>query len=167
MLFDTIRELDRLESALLPTIASMAGQRLWDAAMDVRREEDRYVVELDFPGVDPASIDVSVDDGWLTVKAERSSSGDRAEKDWVVHERSHSAVVRRVAVSDAIDVDAITGTHENGVLTLTLPVSEKAKRHKVAISVVGGPATHELGAGTDPAGSAERGKVENAHSVDS
>jgi len=160
MLYDTFagldRELTRLGS-MLPALASQG----WRAPMDVRRETDRYVVDMDLPGVDPSSIDITVEDGWLTVKAERSRAREVTEDAWVVRERSHQAVVRRFGVGEAVDADAITADYTDGVLTLSLPLAEHAKPRKVVLSE--GTTARGLGAGSSDG----QGKGETAHSVTS
>jgi len=164
------RELGRLES-LLPIRSVGAGR----APMDVRREPDRYVVEMELPGVDPSAIDITLTDGWLSVKADRSNTRETNDHGWVVRERTHAAVVRGFSVDETVDIDAITADYTNGVLTLTLPRNEEAKPRKVAVNATNGqPAA--LGTGTDDRAedatrrdgteeSSGKGKAEAAHSV--
>jgi len=166
MLFDTFAELDRELSratSLLPTL----GAREWQAPMDIRREDDRYVVEMDLPGVDPSSIDITLEGDWLSVRAERSHRRDIGDDDWVIRERGRDVVVRGFGVDETVDVDAIRADYTDGVLTLTLPLAEQAKPRKIALS--GASTTRELGAGSSTsetaAGDTVAGKVQAAHSV--
>jgi HSP20 family protein len=104
--------------------------------LDVYRRGDEFVVRVDLPGVDPASIDVTVDHNVLTIKAERSwvaADGDNV----ITAERARGTFTRRLALGNAVNVSAIAAGYENGVLTLTVPVAEKAKARKVEITVGG------------------------------
>lgn len=143
MVQDTDRALDRLGSFF-----PMMRETGWDGAMDVQREDDRYVVQIDVPGVAPDAVDLSVEDGYLTVRAERSSQREDKDEGWVVRERSHHAVLRRLALDDSVDVDAITADLTDGVLTLTLPLAAGARRRKVTVAIGGGKQARALGAGS-------------------
>ncbi len=127
MRFDPFRELDRLT------------QRTWDnqqpavMAMDAYREGDHFRVHLDVPGVDPASIDLTIEKNVLTVKAERSwQPGDGQEV--VVAERPQGSFTRQLFLGDGLDPERIEASYDNGVLTVTVPVAEQAKPRKVEIT---------------------------------
>jgi HSP20 family protein len=127
MRFDPFRELDRLTQELWGN-----GQRT-AMPMDAYRQDDRLVVHLDVPGVDPASIEVTVEKDVLTVKAERS--WEPAEGDHIlVSERPQGSFVRRLFLSEGLDGERIEAHYDNGVLTLTVPVAEEAKPRKVEIT---------------------------------
>ena len=103
------------------------------APIDLYRAEDTYVLSVDLPGVDAGSIDVDVDGRVLTVRAQRTApSVDGAT--WLSRERSSGAYVRKLNLGDSIDTEAIAADYANGVLTVILPVSEKAKPRKVAVN---------------------------------
>lgn len=109
------------------------GTRL--APLDLYRTEDTYVLAVDLPGVDAGSIDVGVDGRVLTVRAQRTApSVDGAT--WLSRERSSGAYVRKLRLGDGIDTEGIAADYANGVLTVTLPVSEKAKPRKVEVQTV-------------------------------
>jgi HSP20 family protein len=101
--------------------------------MDLYRSGDHYVLHADLPGVDPDSVDVSVDGGILTVKAQRS---ERTELDvqWLSSERFTGGFMRRLSLGEDIDADHIAATYQNGVLTLTLPVAARAKPRRIEIT---------------------------------
>ncbi len=133
MRFDPFRELDRLT------------QRTWESPrpavmpMDAYREGDTFRVHLDVPGVDPGSIDLTVEKNVLTITAERSW---RATEDHevVVAERPQGTFTRQLFLGEGLDPDRIEASYENGVLTVTVPVAEQAKPRKVQISgAEGGP----------------------------
>ncbi|MBO0715390.1 MAG: Hsp20/alpha crystallin family protein [Acidimicrobiales bacterium] len=130
--YDPFRELDRLTRQL-----SGSGRPRWSMLpMDAWREGDHFVARFDLPGVDPRSIDVSVDQNVLTVKAERSWSpaeGDEVEVS--ARERFHGRYFRRLALSERVDSTNIEAGYDAGVLTLTIPVAEKALPRKVTVNV--------------------------------
>jgi HSP20 family protein len=101
--------------------------------MDAVRRGDSVIVRFDLPGVDPGSIDVTVDRNVLTVKAERQA--DRQEGDEVlIAERPHGSYTRQLFLGDTLDTERIEAEYRDGVLTLTIPVAERAKPRKVQIA---------------------------------
>jgi len=104
--------------------------------MDAVRRGDTVVAWLDLPGVDADSIDLEVERNVVTVKAERryqSVENDQA----LARERTHGTFSRQLLLGDSLDADAIDATYADGVLELTVPVSEKAKPRKVAVAAGG------------------------------
>ena len=125
---DPFRDFDRLTEAVLGTRARPAMM-----PMDAYREDGAFVVHLDLPGVSADSIDLTVEQNVLTVHAERKPpAGDSAER--VVDERSYGVFSRQLFLGDTLDTDRLTASYEAGVLTLTIPIAEKAKPRKVEIS---------------------------------
>ena len=102
------------------------------ARMDAIRRENEVELRFDLPGIDPESIDVSVDRGVLTVKASRNEEYTEGEKP-VIRERVMSSYVRRVRLSDAVDAEKIEAGYTDGVLTVHVPVAEAAKPRKIEV----------------------------------
>lgn len=107
------------------------GPRL--AAVDLYRADDVFTLTVDLPGVDANSIDVDVDGNQLTIRAERSAPVAEGAT-WLARERSSGSIVRKLTLGDGIDREAIAADYANGVLTVTIPVSEKAKPRKVEVT---------------------------------
>ena len=129
--FDPFREFERTFDRLSTNAVRSPGM-----AMDAWRQGDRFFVRVDLPGVDPASIDVTVEKNVLTISAERS--WERAEGDAVlVAERAHGRFTRQLFLGEGLDAERIDAHYEHGVLTLTLPVAEAAKPRKVEITTGG------------------------------
>lgn len=127
--FDPFRELDRLTQA--PWGAN--GHRSF-LPMDAYRHGDQFVLAFDLPGVDPATIEATVEKNVLAVKAERRwSRGEGTEV--LVSERPQGSFTRQVFLSEALDTAALKAEYANGVLTVTIPVAEAAKPRRVEISV--------------------------------
>lgn len=130
--FDPFRDLDRLTEQMLGAQAGTARAPRF-MPMDLFRTGDHFVLNADLPGVDPGSIDISVDNGTLTIKAERTErSGDNVQ--WIASERFTGTFMRQLALGEGIDEQAITARYDNGVLSLTLPVAERAKPRKIELA---------------------------------
>ena len=111
------------------------GPRL--AAVDLYRADDVFTLTVDLPGVDAHSIVVDVDGRSLTIRATRTTPEVEGAS-WITRERSTGAIVRRLTLGDGVDTENISADYSNGVLTVSIPVAERAKPRKVA--VVGAPA---------------------------
>jgi HSP20 family protein len=131
--FDPFRDFDRLTEQLLGVQSGTARAPRF-MPMDLYRSGDHYVLHADLPGIDPGSVDVSVENNTLTIKAERSERTEQGVQ-WISSERFAGTYMRQIALGDGIDAEKITATYANGVLTVTLPVAERAKPRKVSISV--------------------------------
>jgi HSP20 family protein len=132
MRFDPFRELDRLTQQAFGT----AG-RPGFMPLDAYRHDGRFVVRLDLPGVDPASIDLTVEKNVLTVTAQRQWQRSE-DQEVVAAERPQGTFSRQLFLGEALDAEGIQASYDNGVLTLTLPVAEQAKPRKVEITTGGG-----------------------------
>jgi HSP20 family protein len=100
--------------------------------MDAVRRKDDVVLRFDLPGIDPGTIEVTVDRGVLTVSARREE--EHAEDDrFVVRERTMGTFTRRVYLSEHLDADKVDATYDDGVLAVRIPVLEQAKPRKVEI----------------------------------
>jgi HSP20 family protein len=139
--FDPFRDLDRLTEQVLGVPAG-TGRAPRFMPMDLYRSGDHYVLRADLPGVDPGSVDVNVDNGTLTIKAVRSGHDDNVE--WITSERFTGTYMRQLSLGDGIDTENIHASYDNGVLTVTIPVAEKAKPRRVEVTAT---PSHSLDAG--------------------
>jgi HSP20 family protein len=124
---DPFRELDRLTQQVLGTTARPAVM-----PMDAWRDGDAFVVEFDLPGVSPDSVDLDVERNVLTVKAERPAKNGDAEM--IAAERPRGIFSRQLFLGDTLNVDNVEASYEAGVLTLRIPIAEKAKPRKIEIT---------------------------------
>jgi HSP20 family protein len=130
MTFDPFSELDRLAAGLLQ---SRPGPR--HMPVDLYRDADRYVVTADLPGIDPGSVDVDVDGQLLTIRAQRTvGSADGAK--WLVQERPAGTYLRQFSIGEGVDTAGISASYDNGVLSVVIPVSERAKPRKIEVQSV-------------------------------
>jgi HSP20 family protein len=114
--------------------------------MDLCKIGDHYVLTADLPGVDPGSVDVDVDNGTLTISARRTARSDDSAQ-WLANERFFGSYRRQLSLGDGIDAAAISATYENGVLTVTIPVAEKAKPRRITVAHRDNPAEVSHAAG--------------------
>jgi HSP20 family protein len=139
--YDPFREMDRLANQMFGS-STVRGPR-W-MPMDLYRVEDHFVVAVDLPGVDPGSIDLNVDGNTLTIRAERSVRTDEGVQ-WLAQERPFGSFLRQLNLGDGLDVDRIEASYDAGVLTVTIPVAEKARPRKIAVETGGAGATQIRG----------------------
>jgi HSP20 family protein len=126
--FDPFRELDRLASAL-------DGSANASVPMDVVRSAHEVRIYFDLPGIDPGSVDLSVERNRLTLKVTRSweiAEGERV----VVRERPSGDFSRTLMLSEGLDASRVTARYEHGVLLITIPVGELAQPRKITIGGV-------------------------------
>lgn len=125
---DPFREFDRLTEAMMGSMSRPSVM-----PMDAWREGDSFVIHFDLPGVDPDSIDLTVEQNVLTVHAERRSpSPEGAES--LMSERTHGMFSRQLFLGETLDTENIDADYTAGVLTLRIPVAEQAKPRKVSVS---------------------------------
>lgn len=125
---DPFREFDRLAQQVFGTTARPAGM-----PMDAWQEDGQFIVALDLPGVTPDSVELDVESNVLTVKAERKSpAGENTEM--LAAERPQGVFSRQLILGDTLDTDGIQASYDAGVLTLRIPVAEKAKPRRIEIS---------------------------------
>ncbi|GAA1061876.1 Hsp20/alpha crystallin family protein [Agromyces bracchium] len=127
MSWDPFRDLDRLAASM---IDSSRGPRMMP--IDLHRDGDHYVLSADLPGVDPGSIDIDVDGQLMTIRAERTLRNDENVR-WLVHERPSGSFLRQLTLGEGIDTTGISAHYDNGVLSVIIPVSERAKPRKVEV----------------------------------
>ncbi|NDL60097.1 Hsp20 family protein [Phytoactinopolyspora sp. XMNu-373] len=126
--FDPFRDMDRLAEQVLGTARSAAAM-----PMDLYRSGDHYVMHFDLPGVDPGSIDVSVENRALTIQAQRTSRDDENTQ-WLARERPSGTYARQLNLGDGFSLDDIDATYADGVLTVTLPVAEQARPRRIDVT---------------------------------
>jgi HSP20 family protein len=133
MTFDPFGDIERLTNGLNQALRE--GPR--SVPVDLFRDGDQYVLSADLPGADPSSIDVDLDGNLLTIRADRTS-GARGGAQWLVQERRTGSYARQFTLGDGVDSTSISATYENGVLTLVIPLNERAKPRKINVESTGG-----------------------------
>ncbi|MFM9593316.1 Hsp20/alpha crystallin family protein [Streptomyces scabiei] len=133
---DPFREFDRLAQQVFGSDNRPAAM-----PMDAYRSGDDFVVHFDLPGVDPETIDLDVERNVLNVHAERRSPAPEGAE-MIAAERPTGVFSRQLFLGDTLDADRVDASYDAGVLTLRIPVAEKAKPRK--IQVVGGTDRRQL-----------------------
>jgi HSP20 family protein len=131
---DQLRDFDRLAQQLFGTAARPVAM-----PMDAYREGDRFIIRFDMPGTDRDSIDLTVEQNVLTVRAERPDvPSDGAEI--IVAERPSGTFTRQLFLGETLDADDLSADYTAGVLTLSIPVRESAKPRKIEVMTNDRPA---------------------------
>lgn len=129
---DPFREFDRLSQQFFGSTGTWT--RPTAMPMDAYRQGDEYVVVFDLPGVEPAAIELNIERNVLTVKAERRPDGTGDNVEMQVSERPLGVFSRQLFLGDALDTEHVLADYDAGVLTLRIPIAEKAKPRKIAVT---------------------------------
>lgn len=109
------------------------NQRSWAPAVDILEEKDCFVVRADLPGVDPADIEVNMENGILSVAGERHND-ERSEIAGVArYERAVGRFQRRFALPDSADAESITAKSSNGILEITIPKQAAIQPRRITV----------------------------------
>ena len=126
---DPFRELDRLISMAASGTRAPLGM-----PMDVYRAQDgSYHLEADLPGVDPDSVEVTVEHGTLTIRAERAPHYGESEQ-VIAAERPQGSFTRQLSLGEGVDSEHLTAGYADGVLHVTIPASPKAQARRVEVT---------------------------------
>ena len=112
---------------------------IWDGrtrpALDIYETPENVVVKAAIPGIKSDDLEVTITENTLVIKGETRDEGESTEEHYLLRERSHGAFHRAVALPEGLDADKTEAAFEDGVLTLTLPKTEKAKAREVRVKV--------------------------------
>jgi HSP20 family protein len=125
---DPFRELDRITQQVLGTAARPAAM-----PMDAYRKGDNFYIHFDLPGIRAESIDLTVEQNVLTVRAERAPAEVEGAQ-MIVAERPSGTFTRQVFLGETLDADNISADYAAGILTLTIPVHEAAKPRSIQVT---------------------------------
>ena len=132
---DPFREFDRIAQQLMG--ATGTWSRPATMPMDAYRDGDTYVIALDMPGVSPEAIEIDVERNMLTVKAERRPAVHSDTVQMELSERPLGAFSRQLVLADTLDTEHIDAAYDAGVLTLRIPIAERAKPRRIAVNARG------------------------------
>jgi HSP20 family protein len=128
--FDPFSDLDRLTSDWFNGLGGPRAPR-W-APMDAYRAGDHYVVHFDLPGINADSLEVTAENNTLTVRAERRPAAPDGAQ-YVVSERPMGSFSRQMVLGDGLDLEKVSADYRDGVLTVTIPVAERANPRRISI----------------------------------
>ena len=105
-------------------------------SVDITEEEGAYTLRADLPGVEKKDVNISVDNGTLTIEGEKKQEHEKREKDRYYHfERSYGSFRRAFSLPESVDSGKIKASFRNGLLELTLPKTEAAKPRKIDVKI--------------------------------
>ena len=126
------REMDRAMDTRTSEGSSMATSD-WVPAVDIKEEENQFLLVADIPGVDPKDIEVHMENGILTIKGERESEKKTEREGYKRIERQHGVFYRRFTMPEGVDPEGIEANSNNGVLTVTIPKQEAAQPRRISV----------------------------------
>ena len=106
----------------------------WAPDVDIKEDDNQFVITADVPGVDPKDIDVHMENGMLSISGERSSETKEERDGYKRIERARGTFLRRFTLPDTADADKISAKSNHGVLEITIPKHEKSQARKISIS---------------------------------
>ncbi len=130
-------ELNRLFGRTYAGGDSGAGAGAWVPPLDIYETEGKFVVTVELPGVEPASVDVSVEDSTLTIQGERKFHAEVDEESVHRVERRYGQFVRSLSLPSTANAEGITAGFDKGVLTIEVPKVEQAKPRKITVKATG------------------------------
>lgn len=107
----------------------------WTPAVDIAEKDDHFLIEADIPGVDPKDIEVSMENGYLTVRGERESESKDEKDGYSRVERLHGSFYRRFSLPETANAESVTATSNKGVLQIKVGKSEVKKPKKITVDV--------------------------------
>jgi HSP20 family protein len=131
--WDPMRELLGSEEAV-ERLLGRASRSTWAPAMDVRETEDRFVVTVDLPGMEPADVSVTFEDGTLTIGGTRELSNEESNETYHRIERSYGSFARSLRLPRTADGERIEAAFDKGVLRVTVPKAEAAKPRTIEVT---------------------------------
>ena len=125
------REMNRLfDGRILPDASTD-----WAPALDLTQDKDQLRVVVELPGLKKEDIELSLQEGVLTVSGERKNATERKDGDTYRTERCYGRFQRSVELPSEVDANRVNATYQNGLLTVTLAKAEAAKRKQININV--------------------------------
>ncbi|MDT0278081.1 Hsp20/alpha crystallin family protein [Blastococcus goldschmidtiae] len=121
---------------------STTARPLSGMPMDAYKVGDNFVAHFDLPGVDPGSIDLSVEGTTLTISAERSAP-QLENAAWVAAERPYGSYTRQLVLGRSLDTDRLEASYHDGVLTVSIPIEQKARARRISVTRADTPAAVE------------------------
>jgi len=131
-------EMDRLWDTFLfgrPQTRAFQEIAEWLPAVDVAGTKGEIVVTVEIPGMEAKDIDISLNEGILTIKGEKKQEKEEKEQNYYLIERRYGTFVRSIPLPRGVESDRVTASYKDGVLKITLPKSEEAKKKEIKIRV--------------------------------
>jgi len=114
--------------------ATGASTRAWAPALDIAERTDAYLVTVELPGVKLDDLEITLEDGLLTIQGERQFTGESSEQQYHRVERSSGAFHRSITLPAHVEADAVEASMEDGVLRILVPKAEEAKPKRIQVT---------------------------------
>jgi HSP20 family protein len=136
---DEMNQLFTRAAGQRPSQGTESGrQRMWAPALDISERKDAYVVTVEVPGVKPEELDITLEDGLLTIQGERQFTQESSEQQWHRVERRYGSFRRSITLPSQVQAESIEASFDNGVLEVVVPKAEEAKPKKISVRPGGG-----------------------------
>ncbi|MDH5473368.1 MAG: Hsp20/alpha crystallin family protein [Gammaproteobacteria bacterium] len=106
----------------------------WAPAVDIKEDDNAYLLIADIPGVDPKDIEIHMENGILTIKGQRESEKKTERKGYKRIEREHGVFYRRFTMPEGVNADGIEASNKNGVLTVTIPKQPATQARRITVN---------------------------------
>lgn len=131
--------LDQLQKEMgslfdMPATESNFGTTEWAPAVDIKETEEQFVIHADLPGVKSEDIDVTTENGILTIKGSRESKKEEEKENYKRVERFSGSFMRRFTLPEKADLENIKAVTKDGVLELTIPKREQSKAKRIEVT---------------------------------
>lgn len=129
------RDLGRLEREMRDMMGEWpwGEERVWGPAVDMIDRKDEILLRADLPGLDEKDIEVTVQDGALTIRGERKEEKEEKKEDYYYCERSYGTFARTLTLPTGVEADKVRATFRQGVLEVHLPKAREAKGRKIEV----------------------------------
>lgn len=136
--------LDRFEREMERSLESMrrlirpeeeTATAVWAPSVDIKEEANRYVVQVDLPGVKPEDIEVTLQNGVLTIKGERQTEAKEEKENYRRIERFYGSFFRRFTLPETVEEEKIEANYDKGVLTISIPKKPEVQPKKISVKV--------------------------------
>jgi HSP20 family protein len=131
--WDMFRDLRNVEDEFDRLAGRAYSRDTWVPALDVRESEDRWEVTLDLPGLEPGDVNVTFEDGMLSITGKREFSKEDQGDTWHRIERSFGTFARSLRLPQTADTEKIEASFDKGVLTVSVPKTEQAKPRTIEV----------------------------------
>jgi HSP20 family protein len=133
---DWRQEVDRMFHPLLQrgddTSRVVGGE--WAPAVDIKEEDNRYVIRADIPGVKPDDVEVTMENGVLTIRGERKFEESEERENFKRIERSHGIFYRRFSLPDNTDAEAVEAKGQDGVIEVIIPKTAEKQPKRIEVT---------------------------------
>jgi HSP20 family protein len=134
---DPFRDLRTAEDEFDRLMGRAFSRDTWMPALDVRESNDRFEVKVDLPGLDPKDVNVTFEDGMLTVSGKRQFESEDTGETWHRVERGFGTFARSIRLPQTADTERIEASFDKGVLSVVVPKSEQAKPKTIQVKAEG------------------------------